>query len=72
MKKVTVTVTRNYTKQTSVEIEVDDNLSDEKLQNFLTNNSELDEQIEEGLGNASLNYDTESWRYDTDDEGGNL
>jgi hypothetical protein len=73
-KKVTLTTTRYYSKQTSIEIEVDENLKGDALVNFLTNDIELDNQIEEGLGNATLNGDDTKYEYYDEKElmGGHL
>ena len=73
-KKVTLTTTRYYSKQTSLEIEVDENLKGDALVNFLTNDIELDNQIEEGLGNATLNGDDTKYEYYDEKElmGGHL
>lgn len=62
-KKITLTITRYYSKQTSIEIEVWEDLKGDALVNFLTNDTELDNQIEEGLGNASLNGDDTKYEY---------
>lgn len=73
-RKVTVTVTRYYSKQTTVEVEVDENIVDEALQDYLTNNEELDELAENGLGEASLVGDDTKWEYQdpTNGTGGHL
>jgi hypothetical protein len=73
-KKVSLTTTRYYSKQTSIEIEVDENLKGDKLVNFLTNDKDLDNQIEEGLGNANLHGDETKYEYYDEKElmGGHL
>jgi len=73
-KKITLTTTRYYSKQTSIEIEVDENLKGDELVNFLTNDKDLDNQIEEGLGDANLvGEDTNYEYYDEKEEfGGHL
>lgn len=48
-KTVTVNVTRNYYKTVSIEIEVDENLKDEELRNYLIDNCEINDDIEEAL-----------------------
>lgn len=53
-KIVSVTLTRTYYKTTTIEVEVDENLVDEELQEFLTTDKEIDDQLENGLGDASL------------------
>jgi hypothetical protein len=73
-KKITLTTTRYYSKQTSIEVEVDENLKGDELVNFLTNDKDLDNQIEEGLGDANLvGEDTKYEYYDEKEEfGGHL
>jgi hypothetical protein len=73
-KKVSLTVTRYYSKQTSIEIEVDENLKDDELINFLTNDKDLDNQIEEGLGDSTLNGDETKyeWYDEKESVGGHL
>ena len=73
-KKITLTTTRYYSKQTIIEIEVDENLKGDELVNFLTNDEDLDNQIEEGLGDANLvGEDTKYEYYDEKEEfGGHL
>ena len=51
---VTITATRYYSKQTTIEVEVDDAMVDEDLHEYLTNDEIIDNQIEDGLGDASL------------------
>jgi len=73
-KKISLTTTRYYSKQTSIEIEVDENHKGDELVNFLTNDKALDNQIEEGLGNASLHGDDTKYEYYDEKEqfGGHL
>ena len=60
MKTVTILVTRNYYKTASIEVEVDENLKDEELQNYLTESSEIDDEIEDALYESSFQVaDTE-------------
>ena len=59
-KTVTILVTRNYYKTASIEVEVDENLKDEELQNYLTKSSKIDDEIEDALYASSFQVaDTE-------------
>jgi hypothetical protein len=73
-RKVTVTATRYYSKQTTVEIDVPVDIQDEDLIDFLTESEELDEKIEEGLFADSLSADDDTIEFQdpTNDFGGNL
>ena len=53
-RKVTVTATRYYSKQTTVEIDVPVNIQDDELIDFLTESQGLTNEIEEGLYQSSL------------------
>jgi hypothetical protein len=73
-RKVTVTATRYYSKQTTVEVDVPLYIQDDELIDFLTENEELDNQIEEGLYESSLSADDDSIEFQdpTNDFGGHL
>ncbi len=73
-RKVTVTATRYYSKQTTVEVDVPVDIQDDDLVNFLTANKELDEKIEEGLCADSLSADDDTIEFQdpTNDFGGHL
>jgi len=73
-RKVTVTATRYYSKQTTVEIDVPVNIKDDELIDFLTVNEELDNQIEEGLFQDSLSADDDTYEFQdpTNNFGGHL
>ena len=73
-RKVTVTATRYYSKQTTVEIDVPVNIQDDDLIDFLTVNEELDNKIEEGLYQDTLSADDDSYEFsdETNDFGGHL
>lgn len=73
-KKVSVTLTRTYSKTATIEIEVDENLKDEELRNYLTENEELDTDLENELGEASLDGGDDEWEYSdpTNNDGGHL
>lgn len=73
-RKVTVTATRYYLKQTTVEVDVPLYIQDNELVDFLTESEELTNQIEEGLSQDSLEVDDESYEFQdpTNDFGGHL
>jgi hypothetical protein len=54
-RKVTVTATRYYSKQTTIEVDVPVEIQDEELINLLTYSEELTEQIEEGFSRFIVN-----------------
>jgi hypothetical protein len=73
-RKVTVTATRYYSKQTTIEVDVPVEIQDDKLIDFLTENKELDLKIDEGLFQDSLSADDDSIEFQdpTNDFGGHL
>ncbi len=73
-RKVTVTATRYYSKQTTVEIDVPVNIKDDELIDFLTESEELREEIEEGLYQDSLGVDDDTYEFQdpTNNFGGHL
>jgi hypothetical protein len=73
-RKVSVTATRYYSKQTTVEIDVPVNIQDDELINFLTENKELTEEIEQRLFEDSLSADDDSYEFQdpTNNFGGHL
>lgn len=73
-RKVTVTATRYYSKQTAVEIDVPMNIKDDELIDFLTESKELDDKIENGLSSAQLIADDDTFEFydQTNDLGGHL
>jgi hypothetical protein len=73
-RKVTVTATRYYSKQTTVEVDVPVEIQDDELIDFLTENEALDNEIEEGLYQSSLSADDDSYEFQdpTNDFGGHL
>ena len=56
-KIVTVEVTRYYSKTGTVKIEVDTTLVGEELVDYLTNDEQVNDMLEEALYSASLNGD---------------
>ena len=73
-KTVTILVTRNYYKTASIEVEVDENLKNEELQNYLTESSEIDDEIEEELYVGSLQVADTEYLYEDphNNDGGHL
>ena len=73
-RKVTVTATRYYSKQTTIEVDVPVNIQDDELIDFLTENEELDNKIEEGLYQDTLSADDDSYEFsdETNNFGGHL
>ena len=74
MKTVTILVTRNYYKTASIEVEVDENLKDEELQNYLTESSEIDDEIEDALYESSFQVADTEYLYEDphNNDGGHL
>jgi len=76
MKKRTVSVTieRHYSKQVTIEVEVDENLVGEELQEFLTDSVEIDNRLEEALHQRNLIIDDTIYEYQdpTNGDGGHL
>jgi hypothetical protein len=73
-RKVTVIATRYYSKQTTVEIDVPMEIQDDELIDYLTENSELNGKIEDGLfvASFSLDDDTIEFQDPINNFGGNL
>jgi hypothetical protein len=73
-RKVTVTATRYYSKQTTVDIDVPVDIQDDDLIDFLTESEELTEKIEEGLSQDSLSADDDTFEFQdtTNNFGGHL
>ena len=63
-RKVTVTATRYYSKQTTVEVDVPVEIQGGELIDFLTLNKELDNKIAEGLLKDSLEVDDDIYEFD--------
>lgn len=62
-RKVTVTVTRYYSKQTEVEVDVPNEIGDDDIQDYLTENDDLTERVENALKNAILYDDEDNWEF---------
>ncbi len=73
-RKVSITVTRYYSKQTTIEVDVPVEIQSDELINFLTESEELTEQIEEGLYQDSLSADDDTYEFQdpTNNFGGHL
>ena len=73
-RKVTVTATFYYSKQVSVEIEVDAEIKDDDLIDYLTYNEELDKEIENCMAKAELSVDDANYEYHDEENfsGGHL
>ena len=73
-KIVSVTIERHYSKQATIEVEVDDELVDSELQEFLTNDEEVDNKLEEALAQDTLSADDTIYEYQdpTNNDGGHL
>ena len=75
MKTVQVTLTRTYFKEVTIDAEVGDTLVGEELTDFLTNDVEIENRLEESLAEASLDAcDEDEYRFDdeSDNNGGHL
>lgn len=71
---VTVEVTRYYSKTSTVEVEVDDDLVGEALVDYLTNDEDVNDQFENAIADASLNGEDTTYEYSdpTNQTGGHL
>lgn len=62
-RKVTVTVTRYYSKQTEVEVDVPNEIGDDEIQDWLTENDDLTQRVENGLERSGLYQDEDKWEF---------
>ncbi len=71
---VSVTIERHYSKQATIEVEVDENLVGEELQEYLTNDEQVDELLEDALFESTLFGDDTIYEYQdpTNNDGGHL
>lgn len=69
-----ITATRYYYKTVEVEVEIPNNISDEDIENYLTEDNDVDSKIEQQLSEASLNLETTEYSYQIPhlDTGGTL
>ena len=74
-KIVSVTLTRTYFKTATIEVEVDENLKDDELRAFLTEDEDIDTRLENELGESDLDGgDDDEYEYSdsTNNDGGHL
>jgi hypothetical protein len=73
-KIVTVTLTRTYYKTATIEVEVDENLKNEELKNFIINDVAIDTRLENAVSEDNLNGGDDVWEYSdpTNQDGGHL
>jgi hypothetical protein len=73
-RKVTIEVTRYYSKTSKVEVSVDDDLIGDALVDYLTDDEDLDNDLENALGDACLvgENTTYEWQDPTNGVGGTL
>lgn len=73
-RKVSVSIQRTYTKQATIEVDVDVNIVGEELQEYLTNDEEIDTLLENALAEDSLSADDTIYEYQdpTNNFGGHL
>jgi len=73
-KIVTVTIERHYSKQATIEVEVDDNLVSGELQEFLNESDEINTLLEDALAENRLIGDDTIYEYQdpTNNDGGHL
>jgi len=73
-KIVSVTIERHYSKQATIEVEVDENLVGEELKDFLRESEEIDDLLEASLYERNLDGDDTIYEYqDTENnDGGHL
>ena len=73
-RKVSVTIERHYSKQATIEVEVDENIVGEDLQAFLTESEEIDTLLENALAEDDLSGDDTIYEYQdtTNNDGGHL
>ena len=71
---VSVTIERHYSKQATIEVEVDDELVGEDLQEFLTHDEKINDLLENALAEDSLSADDTIYEYSdpTNGDGGHL
>ena len=71
---VSVTIERHYSKQVTIEVEVDENIVGEELQEFLTESEEINNRLEEVLHQDELSTDDTIYEYSDliNNDGGHL
>lgn len=73
-RKVLVTIERHYSKQATIEVEVDENIVGEELQDYLMENEDIDTLLENALAEDSLSGDDTIYEYQDpiNNDGGHL
>ena len=73
-RKVTVTVTRYYSKQTEVEVDVPNEIGDDDIQDWLTENDDLTQRVENALERSGLAQEEDDWEFEDleNNNGGHL
>jgi hypothetical protein len=73
-RKVLVTIERHYSKQATIEVEVDENIVGEELKDFLIESEDVDTLLENALAKDSLSGDDTIYEYQdsTNNDGGHL
>jgi len=73
-KTISITATRTYYKEATIYIEVDENLNDDELRAFLTEDEDIDTRLENGLGESDLSGGETEFEYSdpTNQDGGHL
>ena len=73
-KTISITATRTYYKEATIYIEVDENLNDEELQKFLTEDEDIDTRLENALSEDILSGGETEYEYSdpTNGDGGHL
>jgi hypothetical protein len=62
-RKIILTATRTYSKTISFEVEVDENITDDKLIDYLSQDNEINETFEERIYQASLSLDETTYEF---------
>ena len=72
--KVLVTIEIHYSKQATIEVEVDEKIVGEELQDYLMENEDIDTLLEDALAEDSLSGDDTIYEYQDpiNNDGGHL
>lgn len=62
-KIVSVTIERHYSKQATIQVEVDENLVGQELREFLSESEDINDLLEEALAEDSLSGDDTLYEY---------
>jgi hypothetical protein len=62
-RKVTVTVTRYYSKQVQLDVDVPNEIGDDDIQDYLIENDDLNERVGYALDKAILYDDEDNWEF---------